>query len=478
LNQSLKFKWHSIYGQILFDRKLKTAWEKVEYNKGAGGIDGETIESYRYRLDENLDSLLQRLRNKEYKPLPVRREYIKKKNGKKRPLGIPTIEDRIVQQAIVNVISPKCEREVFHKWSCGYRPNKGPERVMQIILANIEQGYNYIYDADIKGFFDNIPHKKLMKILNKYIADGTVLDMIWAWLKAGYMEEGKHHKSNLGTVQGGVISPLLANLFLNELDWTLAQHKIRFVRFADDFLLFTKTREDIEKAAEITKIKLEELGLQISAEKTKVVDFHDDDFSFLGFTFGHWRKRKKDGKPYYTAQPEQSTWKDFRQKIKAKTKKTLTLSKEKWIEQVNPIIRGKVNYFHTIHKAIQLNAQYGIGSRCFYKTFGKELQAIDGYIRKRLRVAMIHDHPSQRKGWKMTKKWNNEFFARIGLIPGYWYFYHKIYGFTLESYIQRMNQAQQAKQKRAIAREKEKGQEYFTPDRLRKMNAGQRFVID
>ncbi len=234
MNHALKFKWHSIYGQILFDRKLKAAWEKVEANNGSGGVDGETIDSYRYHLAENLDSLLERLRRKEYKPSPVRRHYISKKNGKKRPLGIPIIEDRVVQQALVDVLQPKFEQNIFHKWSCGYRPNVGAKRVLQIIMANIEQGYNYIFDADIKGFFDNIPHKKLMKILNKYIADGTVLDMIWLWLKAGYMEEGKFHTTDSGTPQGGVISPLLANVYLNELDWTWAEHKIRFVRFADD----------------------------------------------------------------------------------------------------------------------------------------------------------------------------------------------------------------------------------------------------
>ncbi|WP_207369176.1 reverse transcriptase domain-containing protein [Heyndrickxia coagulans] len=189
MNQPLKFKWHSIYGQILFDRKLEAAWKKVEANQGSGGIDGKTIDSYRYHLSENLEQLLQKLRKKEYKPSPVRRHYIPKKNGKMRPLGIPNIEDRIVQQAVVNVLQPKFEEKIFHKWSCGYRPNVGVKRVLQIIMANVEQGYNYIYDADIKGFFDHIPHKKLMRVLNKYVADGTVLDMIWAWLKAGYMDE-------------------------------------------------------------------------------------------------------------------------------------------------------------------------------------------------------------------------------------------------------------------------------------------------
>lgn len=476
MNHALKFKWHSIYGQILFDRKLKAAWEKVEANKGSGGIDGETIDSYRLHLDENLDSLLQKLRSKEYKPSPVRRHYIPKKNGKMRPLGIPNIEDRIVQQAVVDVLQPKFEKDIFHKWSCGYRPNVGVERVLQIIMASIEQGYNYIFDADIKGFFDNIPHKKLMKILNKYVADGTVLDMIWLWLKAGYMEEGKFHTTEAGTPQGGVISPLLANVYLNELDWTWAENNIRFVRFADDFLLFAKTKEDIQKAAEITKMKLAELGLELASEKTKFVNFDDDDFDFMGFTFEHWRKRKKDGKPYYIAKPKESTWKDFRQKIKAKTRKTLTLSKEKWVENLNPLIRGKVNYFLNIYKAIKANEAYGFKSSCFFKAFGKELLAIDGYTRRRLRVSMIHNHPTQRKGHALKTKWNNEFFAKIGLIPSYWYYYNGIYGFSLESYIIRMNEKQQKKHTRKIRKAKEKGQEYYTPDLVRKMKYAQRLA--
>ncbi|MED4041166.1 reverse transcriptase domain-containing protein [Niallia taxi] len=280
----------------------------------------------------------------------------------------------------------------------------------------------------------------------------------------------------LAPPQGGVISPLLANVYLNELDWTWAEHKFRFVRFADDFLIFAKTEEDIKKAAEITKGKLAELGLELASEKTKIVNFDDDDFDFLGFTFEHWRKRKKDDKPYYIAKPKEATWKDFRQKIKDKTRKTLTLSKEKWINQVNPIIRGKVNYFLTIYKAIKANEEHGFESSCFFKAFGKELQAIDGYTRQRLRVSMIHNHPSQRKGHAMKTKWNNEFFAMIGLIPSYWYYYHKIYDFSLESYILRMKEKQQKQQERRILRAKEKGQEYYTPDRVRKMKYAQRLA--
>lgn len=473
MNQELKFKWHSVYGQILFDRKLKTAWEKVKSNNGAGGIDGETVQSYASNEEKNLSQLLQKLRLKEYTPSPVRRKYIPKKNGKLRPLGIPNIEDRIVQQAVVNVLEPKCEEFIFHKWSCGYRPNLGAKRVMQIITWNIESGYNYIYDCDIKGFFDNIPHKKLMRVLNKYIADGTVLDLIWKWLKAGYMEEGKYHKVESGTPQGGVISPLLANLFLNELDWELETQGIHFVRYADDFLLFAKTKEDIVRAESIAKQKLAELGLEISIEKTKIVDFNHDNFDFLGFTFEHWRKRKKDGKPYYIAKPKDSTWNDFRQKIKDKTKKTLTFSKEVWIERVNQVIRGKVNYFLTLWNAINENKKYGREFSCFFNVIKDDLLAIDSFIRRRLRVAMIHDHPSQRKGHKMKTKWGIEFFARIGLVPTFQYYYGKQYGYTIEDYIQYMKEKQEKKYKRALQRAKERGEKYFTPKTVQMIKCAQ-----
>jgi RNA-directed DNA polymerase len=221
---------------------------------------------------------------------------------------------------------------------------------------------------------------------------------------------------------------------------------------------------------------LKELGLEIANEKTKFVDFRDDDFDFLGFTFQHWRKRKKDGEPYFIVKPKETTWKDFRHKIKFKTRKTLTLNPKAWLEQVNPIIRGKVNYFLTIYKAIETNRGYGQGSRCFVNSFGNELKAIDAYIRKRLRVAMIHRHPSQRKGWAMTTKWNNEFFARIGLVPSYWLYYSKQFVYTIENYIEYMKNKQKKHTDRKVQRAKEKGQEHYTPDLVRKMQYAQRLA--
>lgn len=469
MNQEWKFKLHSVYGQLLFDRKLTESFLQVKANKGAGGVDGETIESYEAKLGENIFNLLDTLRKKEYQPQPVKRVYIPKKDGKKRPLGIPTIEDRIVQQSVVNVLQPKFEDQLFHSWSVGYRPNRGVKRALQIILWNIEQGYNHIYDCDIKGFFDNIPHKKLIAILNKYVSDRTVLKMIEQWLKAGYMEEGKRIHSDYGTPQGGVISPLLANIYLNEMDWEWDLHGIRFVRYADDFLLFAKSKEDIQKAASLTKSKLTELGLEISKEKTKVVDFQKDNFDFLGFTFHHWREAKKDKESVFHVTPKEESIKDFRLKIKEKTRKTLTLNKEEWINRVNPIIRGKVNYYISIIKAIKENEELGMKSHCITRWVRRTLQSLDGYIRKRLRVAFIHKHPSQRKGMKMQSKWNNAFFLKIRLIPSYWLYLNKAYGYTEEQYLKDLTKTSKRRIQSRIQSAKAKGEKYYTPHRLQKM---------
>ncbi|WP_251490289.1 reverse transcriptase domain-containing protein [Paenibacillus sp. MER 180] len=199
-------------------------------------------------------------------------------------------------------------------------------------------------------------------------------------------------------------------MYLNELDWRLEEHGIRFVRYAVDFLLFAKTEEEIQKAAEVTREMLQELGLEVAIEITKTVNFKNDDFDFLGYTFQHWRVRKRDGKPYFIAKPKEATWKDFKQKVKAKTQKTLTLNKKTWLERVNPIIRGKVNYFLNLYKAVEENKRYGQESRCFFNVCKNQLLDMDGYVRQRLRVAMIHNHPTQRKGHAMETKWNNEFF--------------------------------------------------------------------
>ena len=469
MNNPMKLKYHSLYGQLLQDRVLMNAWKKVKANRGSGGIDGVTIKEYAKNEQENVLELLEKLKAKEYKPTPVRRVYIPKKDDKKRPLGIPTLEDRIVQQALTDILMPKYEKLVFHNWSMGYRPGRGVESALQVIIKNIELGRNWIYDCDIKGFFDNIPHKKLMKVLNKVIADGTVLDLIWSWLKCGYMEEGKYYNTKTGQVQGGVISPLLANIYLNELDWELHKAKIYFVRYADDFLLFCETEEEVTRAGNIAKSVIESLGLEVAMNKTKVVDFKNDDFDFLGFHFNHWKTSKK-GNDYYSIVPTEKSIKTFKKAIKDKTQRTWTKPKEEWIKDVNPIIVGKTNYYLNVYKALKVFEGH-MQTHCVIRAMSKHLERMDKYVRQRLRMCMIHKHPTVRKAFGMCYKWNIEFFARIGLIPSKWWFYYKMWGtYTIEKYVEYHMHRNKVDMDKRIQKSKELGIAFFTKEKLKKMD--------
>lgn len=469
MNNPMKLKYHSLYGQLLRDRVLMNAWKKVKANRGSGGIDGVTIKEYAKNEQENILKLLEKLKAKEYKPTPVRRVYIPKKDGKKRPLGIPTLEDRIVQQALTDILMPKYEKLVFHNWSMGYRPGRGVESALQVIIKNIELGRNWIYDCDIKGFFDNIPHKKLMKVLNKVIADGTVLDLIWSWLKCGYMEEGKYYNTKAGQPQGGVISPLLANIYLNELDWELHKAKIYFVRYADDFLLFSETEEEVTRAGNIAKSVIESLGLEVAMNKTKVVDFKNDDFDFLGFHFNHWKTSKK-GNDYYSIVPTEKSIKTFKKAIKDKTQRKWTKPKEEWIKDINPIIVGKTNYYLNVYKALKV-FEGRIQTHCVIHAMSAYLDKMDSYVRQRLRMCMLHKHPTVRKAYGMCYKWNLEFFACIGLVPSKWWFYFKMWGtYTMDKYVEYHMQRNKANMNKYIQKLRDQGKEYFTKDKLKKMD--------
>lgn len=444
------------------------AWKKVKANRGSGGIDGVTIKEYAKNEQENILKLLEKLKAKEYNPSPVRRVYIPKKDGKKRPLGIPTLEDRIVQQALTDILMPKYEKLVFHNWSMGYRPGRGVESALQVIIKNIELGRNWIYDCDIKGFFDNIPHKKLMKVLNKVIADGTVLDLIWSWLKCGYMEDGKYYNTKAGQPQGGVISPLLANVYLNELDWELHKAKIYFVRYADDFLLFCETEEEVTRAGNIAKSVIESLGLEVAMNKTKVVDFKNDDFDFLGFHFNHWRT-SKNGKDYYSIVPTEKSIKTFKKAIKDKTQRKWTKPKEEWIKDINPIIVGKTNYFLNVYKALKV-FEGRIQTHCVIHAMSTYLDKMDSYVRQRLRMCMIHKHPTVRKSYGMHYKWNIKFFVCVGLIPSKWWFYYKMWKtYSIEKYVEYHMRRNNVNMVKRIQILKEQGVEYYTKERLKKM---------
>lgn len=422
MNEPLKFKLFSVYGKILHKDVLTEAFRKVKKNKGCAGIDKVSIKVFEENLDENIDLILNELRTKTYKPSPVRRKYIPKKNGKLRPLGIPTIKDRVVQQALVTKLEPFFEENVFHDNSCGFRPNRDVKLAIKKIVSRLESGYLYIYDFDIKGYFDNISHKKLMKVINKYVSDGTVLDMIWKTLKAGYMEDEIRYETASGTQQGGVISPLLANIYLNELDWELAKANLEFVRYADDSIVMCQTKEDLGKAKVIVHQTLQRLGLELAEDKSDDIDFHEKDFDFLGFTFNHL-KMSKNRRVYYTFGPSIKSIRKFKNDVKSVIKKRYTYSFEKWTEILNPVLRGKFNYFlipFQVEQEIKLLLQER--GRIMHGIPVLKARVLDGYVRQRLRVNFScrgKQHGGQVQGKLLTIKYDKKFFIRcMGLVTG------------------------------------------------------------
>lgn len=426
MNEPLKYKLFSVYGQILNVKTLALAWRHVKENKGAGGVDRISIEDFEKDETGNLEKLLQSLKNRTYTPSPARRVYIPKKNGKKRPLGIPTINDRIVQQALVDRLSPFLEEKVFHDNSCGFRPGRGVELAIKKVLSRLEGGYVYIYDFDIKGCFDHIPHKKLMKVLNKYISDGTVLDIIWKSLKAGYMEGGVTYETESGVGQGACFGPLCANVYLNELDWELDKAGLEFVRYADDSIVMCKTPEDLRKAVKVVGEVLQELGLELSPEKTHEVDFHSQDFEYLGFVFCHLRKSRNDkdqGEEVYLYGPSDKSVKKFKSDLKAKTGKNLSKSFLQWTEELNPVLRGKYNYFQISTRAGKaVMERLALQGRKFHGRTIKPYRALDSYVRQRLRVNFANRgkrHAGIVDGKLHTVKYSNSFFVKtMGLVCG------------------------------------------------------------
>ena len=422
MNEPLKLKLFSVYGQILHEKVLKKAWTHVKANRGCAGIDKVTIGKFDENLDDNIAILLEELKTKTYKPSAVKRVYIPKKNGKLRPLGIPTIKDRIVQQALVDRLTPFFEANVFHDNSCGFRPERDVKMAIKKILCRLECGYLYIYDFDIRGYFDNIPHKKLMKVLNKYLSDGTVLDIIWKSLKAGYMEDSIRYESKAGTMQGGVISPLLANIYLNELDWELDKAHLEFVRYADDSIVMCRSPEELQKAKEVVERVLKELGLELAEDKSDDIDFHSKDFSFLGFTFEHLRSSKK-GNTYYRIGPSDKALKKFKEDIKVRTRKSLSKSFEGFKEELNPILRGKFNYFLISTTAcLEMKEMMDERRKPFHGCPFKDYQRLDGYVRQRLRVNFASrgkHHARYADGMIFSVKYGIEFFLKeMGLVSG------------------------------------------------------------
>lgn len=283
-------KWFSLIDKVYRLTTLKRAWGQVRANDGAPGIDRITIADYERHADTNLERLSQKLKEGTYEPRAVRRTWIPKPGrAEERPLGIPTVEDRIVQTALKMVLEPIYE-EGFSPRSYGFRPQRGTKDALRRVDALLKEGYRWVVDADLKGYFDSIDHEILMEEVEKKVTDGKVLDLIRAFLRCEVVDEDESYRPERGTPQGGVISPLLANLFLDPLDHSMEEAGVEMVRYADDFVVMCRSREEAEAALEKVRRWTEKVGLTLHPEKTKLVDESEGSFDFLGYCFKRGKK--------------------------------------------------------------------------------------------------------------------------------------------------------------------------------------------
>lgn len=327
-----KPKVHSLTGRITPDL-MRKAFKNVKRNRGAAGVDKQSIKMFGANLGQNLDALMRSLKQRTFVPKPTRRTHIPKGKGKLRPLGIPAVRDRVAQEVLRLLLSPIFE-SLFHDDSYGFRQGRNCHQAVERVLEIWHQGYRHVLDADIKGFFDNIPHSVIMTGLSAEVADGNILGLVEKFLRAGIMEDGVFKPTTVGTPQGGVISPLLANIALNSLDWHLAQHGVRFVRYADDFVVLCRSESRAKEALVLVERHVAELGLELSPEKTHISAFKEG-FSFLGFDISS-----------YSVKMRGKSTEKFKDRIRELTRRSRNFDAEA-VEKVNQVIRGTANYFAT-----------------------------------------------------------------------------------------------------------------------------------
>ncbi len=379
-------KWFRLIDKVFSERNLFTAFQQVAKNDGAAGVDHVSVTEFGQQIPENIWQLADSLKADTYRPSAIRRVHIPKPGTKEtRPLGIPTVRDRIVQAAVVNVIEPIFERD-FAEHSYGFRPRRGCKDALRRVDHLLKAGFVHVVDADLKAYFDSIPHEKLLAELKAKITDGRVLSLIESFLTAGILDGMDEWTPTSGAPQGAVLSPLLSNVYLNPLDHLLADAGIEMVRYADDFVVLCRTRDAAEAALRMIQMWVAAAGLTLHPTKTRIVDSRVESFAFLGFEFRgekHWPRKKSLQK--------------LKDTLRHKTKRTTGESLQCVIVQLNQTLIGWFGYFK-------------------HSSYRNVFQDLDQWLRGRLRSILRKRRGGRgRGGGQDHQRWPNHSFADLGL---------------------------------------------------------------
>lgn len=377
-------KWHTLYDKVYSERNLTVAAWKVIDKQGAAGIDRQTVDQLDAELLAEITTLQQELKTESYQPKPVRRVEIPKPGTREtRPLGIPTVRDRVVQTALLHVLEPIFDH-TFHPRSFGFRHGRGCHDALRCVEQLLEGGNVFVVDADLKGYFDTIPKDRLLQLVKQKVSDHAVLRLIKLYLNQEVMSELSRWTPETGVPQGAVLSPMLSNLYLNPFDHHLAEQGYEMVRYADDFVILCRTQAEAEQALEVVRQWVEQAGLKLHPDKTKIVDSREESFAFLGYTFrGRFRF------------PRAKSHQKFTDRVRDLTPRQSGDSLTTIVEDLNKMMRGWFNYFR----------------HCFWNVYA----GYDSWIRSRLRRILLKRHRTNPEKLPRTRRWPNRYFAELGL---------------------------------------------------------------
>lgn len=378
-------KWHALIDKVYAELNLYTAARKVTAKEKAAGVDGQSCEAFEEHLLVETRQLCEQLKGQTYRPSAVRRVHIPKpgRTNETRPLGIPTVRDRVVQRAIVSVIEPILDHQ-FHERSFGFRQGRGAHDALRIVEQKIQEGYVYVVDADLKGYFDTIPKDRLLKLIKEHISDSRMLNLIKLFLDQSILEELREWTPIAGVPQGAVLSPVLSNLYLNPLDHEMAEHGFEMVRYADDFVVLCRSEFEAEVALQVITEWVEQAGLTLHPTKTKIVDSRSKSFAFLGYSFR--------GDKIY---PRHESLAKMKARIKELTPRKRPGSIKSIAKELNRVLIGWFSYFR----------------HCRWTIF----KDLDTKIRSRLRRLLLKRHRKNPKRLTRQQRWPNDYFAKAGL---------------------------------------------------------------